>query len=403
MRSAMKRSLLLCFPLLMACVAADGMYAVQDEIKKKQTELEKVRDEIRQYEGQIREQQRNEKATLDLVDSYDRKATAVRRLIGKLRAAERDIQKNIEQTRGELRKLEDQLSFLKTHYAKYVSSVYKSGRVYDLELLLSSRSINQFYIRTEYLKRFSEQRKNDAEKISFKRDEIEERHLKLQSQLGEERRLIAEKGAEEDKYSSLAAERKDVLARIRKDRRTIQTEIDRKRKAAQQLEGLITNLIDAERIRKEKETSARDSRLPTPAPTVGAFEARRGKLRWPVSQGAVIAKFGDQRHPTLKTITTNTGIDIAVKAGTPVHSVAEGEVTTIWWLPGYGNLLIVDHSSGYRTVYAHLSEILVSEGQKVKEGDVIGASGEAVEGPRLHFEVWKDREKQNPEQWLSKN
>lgn len=398
------RPFVLSLVIVLAGLAWEGQsHASQDEIRKKQSELEKVRDEIREYEQKIREQQRNEKATLELVDSYDRKATAVRRLISKLRAAEAEIQRGIEHTRGELQKLEHQLAFLKTHYAKYVSSVYKSGRVYDLELLLSSRSINQFYIRTEYLKRFSEQRKNDAEKINRKKGEIEERQLKLQSQLGEERRLIAEKGAEEDRYASLAAERKDVLARIRRDRKTIQAEIDRKRKAAQQLESLITNLIEAERIRKEKAAAARDSKLPQPPPVVGTFETRRGKLRWPVSEGSVVARFGNQQHPTLKTITQNTGIDIAVKSGTPVSSVAEGEVTTIWWLPGYGNLLIVDHYSGYRTVYAHLSEIHVSEGQKVKEGDVIGASGEAVEGPRLHFEVWKDREKQNPELWLSRN
>jgi murein DD-endopeptidase MepM/ murein hydrolase activator NlpD len=85
-----------------------------------------------------------------------------------------------------------------------------------------------------------------------------------------------------------------------------------------------------------------------------------------------------------------------------VTTVADGEVTTIWWLPGYGNLVIVDHYSGFRTVYAHLSEITVSEGQKVKEGEQIGASGEALEGARLHFELWKDREKQNPELWLSR-
>lgn len=398
------RTFIILFVAALVGFSAEGLlHASQDEIRKKQSELEKVRDEIREHEQKIREQQRNEKATLELVDSYDRKATAVRTLISKLRAAEREIQKGIEQTRGELQKLEDQLAFLKTHYAKYVSSVYKSGRVYDLELLLSSRSINQFYIRTEYLKRFSEQRKNDAEKINRKKGEIEERQLKLQSQLGEERRLIAEKGAEEDRYASLAAERKDVLARIRRDRKTIQAEIDRKRKAAQQLESLVTNLIEAERIKKEKAAAARDSKLPQPPPIVGTFETRRGKLRWPVSEGSVVARFGNQQHPTLKTITQNTGIDIAVKAGTPVSSVADGEVTTIWWLPGYGNLLILDHYSGYRTVYAHLSEIHVNEGQKVKEGDVIGASGEAVEGPRLHFEVWKDREKQNPELWLSRN
>ncbi len=388
---------------LVAVVASSRLAgSTQDEIKKKQVELESLRDQIKEFEGKIKEQQKNEKATLELLDTYDRKATIVRRLISKLKNEEKELQKNIEQTRLELGKLEDQLSFLKRHYARYVSSVYKSGKDYDVELLLTSTSINQFYLRTEYLKRFTEQRQKDSQKISTKKNEIENRQLRLQQQLSEERRLIAEKGAEEDKLATLVTERKDVLFQIRKDKKSIQREIDRKIKAAQQLENLVANLIEAERIKKEREAKAREGKFPQPPAMVGTFESKKGKLRWPVSQGAVVAKFGNQRHPTLKTITENTGIDVAVKSGTPVSTVAEGEVTTIWWLPGYGNLVIVDHYSGYRTVYAHLSEIQVAEGQRLKEGDIIGASGETLEGPRLHFELWKDREKQNPELWLGK-
>ena len=376
--------------------------AAQEEIRKKQAELQGLREQIRGFEDKIRQQQASERSTLELLDTYDRKATLLRKLITRLRADERELQRSIEKMRKELSTLEQQLDFLKDHYARYVASAYKSGRMHDLELLLSSTSINQLSIRAEYLKRFSAQRRRDAEKISGKKIEVEEFQDRLQVQLAEERRLIAEKGAEEDRLAMLVSDRKDVLARIRKDRRTLQKEVDRKLKAASQLEGLITNLIEQERIRKERKAAGRDGKLPQPVPSAGSFESKRGRLRWPVSQGSVVARFGNQRHPTLKTITQNTGIDIAVRQGSPVSSVADGEITTIWWLPGYGNLVIVDHSGGFRTVYAHLSEIAVSEGQQVKEGELLGSSGEALEGPRLHFELWKDRDKQNPEQWLSR-
>jgi murein DD-endopeptidase MepM/ murein hydrolase activator NlpD len=191
------------------------------------------------------------------------------------------------------------------------------------------------------------------------------------------------------------SERKDILFRIRRDKKNVQREMERKLKAAKQLESIIAALIEEDRIRKERE-----GKFPPPPSVKGTFESRKGKLRWPVTEGAVVARFGNQRHPTLKTITQNTGIDISVKTGSPVHSVADGEVSTIWWLPSYGNLVIVNHYNGYRTVYAHLAEINVTEGQKLFEGDPIGTSGEALDGPRLHFELWKDREKQNPEQWL---
>jgi len=63
---------------------------------------------------------------------------------------------------------------------------------------------------------------------------------------------------------------------------------------------------------------------------------------------------------------------------------------------------VLNHTQGYHTVYTHLAEIFVSEGQKVSEGQTIGASGESIDGPRLHFAIWKGREKLNPEPWLAK-
>lgn len=375
----------------------------QTEIKKRQAELENIREQIRTLNDKIAKQQKSERTSLDLLDTYDRKATLVRRLITRLRTEEQELQWQIDTTRRTIALLEGQFQFLRDHYAQYVASVYRAGHVHDLELLLSSNSLNQLYIRNEYLKRFSAQRKKDAETIVTKKGEIEDVQAELQQQLTEQRRLIAEKAGEEDRLVSLAADRRRILAEIRKDKKTLQRSIDRQIRAAQALEGIIAELIEADRIRKEREAEAqRQSRLPQPPPQKGEFASKRGKLRWPVSEGSIVAHFGNQKHPTLKTITQNTGIDIAVKAGSPVTAVAEGEISKIWWLPGYGNIVIINHYGGYRTIYTHLAEIKITEGQKVKEGDVIAESGEALNGPRLHFEIWKDREKQNPETWLSK-
>ena len=377
--------------------------STQDELKKRQQELQTIRDQIRQYETKIKQQQANEKESLDLLDTYDRKGTLLRRLIARLHADEEDLQVKTDATRKGAQVQESQLAFLKKHYASYVTSVYKSGRIHDVELLLSAASINQFYIRTEYLKRFTDQRKNDAKRILKKKLQIEDTQARLQQQLSEEQRLISEKGAEEDRLASLAADRRDVLSQIRKNKRLLQREIERQTRAAKDLEDMITQLIEEDRLKKEKEAEeAHTAKVPEPVPPSGSFEAHRGKLPWPVAEGKIVARFGIQKHPTLKTITQNTGIDILVQSGTPVVAVADGEVSKIWWLPSYGNLIIMNHYNGYRTVYTHLADISVSEGQKVNGGEEIGTSGESIDGPRLHFEVWKDRDKQNPELWLSR-
>ena len=399
----MRRTHLHAVVIFLVALPLFGNPVDQDELRKRQTELQNIRKQIKEYEQKIKKQQTKEKTTLELLDSYDRKATLIRKLLSKLRGQEAELLVTTDRTRFDLQSLDGQLKYLKHHYASYVKSVYKSGRVHDIELLLSSQSINQFYIRSYYLRRFTDQRKRDADKIDTKKDEVEQVQYQLQTQLAEERRLIAEKGAEEDRLASLAATRKRALTEIRKDKTSMQREIDRQTKAAKELENVIANLIDLDRLKKQKRDSdVKEGKLPQPPPMTGNFGSKRGKLRWPVSEGTVVAKFGNQIHPRLKTVTTNTGIDIQVKPGSGVSSVADGEVSTILWYPSYGNLLIINHYSGYRTVYTHLADISVSEGQKVKEGERIGTSGEAIDGPRLHFEVWKEREKQNPEQWLSR-
>jgi murein DD-endopeptidase MepM/ murein hydrolase activator NlpD len=193
--------------------------------------------------------------------------------------------------------------------------------------------------------------------------------------------------------------------RIRKDKKTYRAELDRKNKAAREIQGLIANLIERERDRKPPPSTpprtGPTGRPPAVDPAAAAaFGARKGSLPWPVSTGSIASRFGRQVHPVLKTITQNAGVDIAVPFGSDVLAIAGGEVSIIKFIPGYGNVLILDHGGGYRTVYAHLSEIHVTETERIGEGQRIGTSGDTIAGAVLHFELWKDRDNQNPELWL---
>ncbi len=375
------------------------------DIKAKEKELEKLRREIDDFEEKIKKSEQREKSTLETLDYYDRQSLLIRRLVRKLKDESSRLQKEIGETQRNITLSENQFQSIRNHYAKYVTSVYKFGRLYDLELLLTSKSVNQLAIRIEYLRRFTDQRKRDLTSISRNKSRLEDQSTSLQAKLARQERLIAQKATEEKRIKKKTAERQALLASIKKNKDNYKKEIQRKTKAAAALENIIADLIEKERIRKEREAAvAKTENRPAPESVIPglAFSSRRGRLPWPVSRGIVVARFGNQVHPVLKTVTQNTGIDISVPTGTDVRAVAEGEVAMISWLPSYGNLLILNHNNGFRTVYTHLSEITVTQGQRIAEGDVIGKSGESLTGPALHFELWKEREKQDPEIWLSK-
>jgi septal ring factor EnvC (AmiA/AmiB activator) len=374
------------------------------EIRSKERELEKLRREIDDFEEKIRKSEQREKSTLETLDYYDRQSLLIRRLLKKLKDESSRLQKEIDETRQNITQSQNQLESIKNHYAKYVASVYKYGRLHDMELILTAKSLNQLAIRIEYLRRFTDQRKKDLTSISRNKSRLEEQSSSLQTKLAREERLISQKANEEKRIQKKTAERQALLASLKKNKDNYRKELQRKTRAATELESIIAELVEKERIRREREAAAAkaENRPPETVTSGLAFSARRGKLPWPVSRGAVVAKFGNQVHPVLKTVTQNTGIDISVPSGTDVRAVAEGDVAMISWLPSYGNLLILNHNNGFRTVYTHLSEITVSQGQRIAEGDVIGKSGESLSGPALHFEIWKEREKQDPEVWLSK-
>jgi len=390
------------------------------EIKQRENELQKLRTDIQAYEKKLNESEEKEKITLDRLDDLERNSILIRQLIQKLREEELGMTVEIDTAKNAIANLEGQLQFLKSHYANYVRSVYKNGRVYDVELLFSSKSINQLSIRIQYLKKFSEQRAKDLQGISDNKTVLEQKNEQLQIKLQNERQLLSEKTREEGNLKKTFSQRQMVLKKIRKNKQTYQKELVRKTEASKKIENLIAELIEKERIQKEREEAERRERLAaearereihnTPPPptlqpvdikTTMAFERRRGKLRWPVAHGTVQTPFGNQTHPVLKTITQNTGIDIATPSGSDVYAVADGEVAVLSFIPGFGNVLILNHSNGFRTVYAHLSDITVSESQHVIEGAVIAKSGDSVAGAILHFEIWKEREKQNPEWWLA--
>ena len=111
-----------------------------------------------------------------------------------------------------------------------------------------------------------------------------------------------------------------------------------------------------------------------------------GLPQWPV-EGPIIAPFGVRWQSNGPII--HRGVDIDVPTGTPVYAMSSGEVSFAGTMRDFGLVVWVDHGDAILTVYAHLSEILVVEGQAVTRDESLGLSGESgnATGPHLHFEV----------------
>jgi murein DD-endopeptidase MepM/ murein hydrolase activator NlpD len=135
-----------------------------------------------------------------------------------------------------------------------------------------------------------------------------------------------------------------------------------------------------------------------PAPKPSETTSALPTFRWPV-RGKVITGYGAKTNGK-----SNDGINVAVPEGTPVKAAEDGVVAYSGnELKGYGNLILVRHSNGYVTAYAHASELLVKRGDTIKRGQVIAKSGQSGEvgSPQLHFEIRKGSQPVDPLQFLN--
>ena len=411
--------------LFLSIASNADSYAQTTQIDSQKEELTKLKDEIARLENELAQKNKKEKKTLEDLDNISKQNFLVNKLLTNLRREEAQKENEIKESVSNISSIEKEIDLLQKNYAKYVAATYKNGTHTEWETVLDANSFQQAVVRLEYLKRFSVSREKDLVKLETNKQDLLIAKAKLEAEKKEKEILTQQKEIEEKSLSKKLKSQKSILAEIKKDKKKISKSVSDKRKSEQKIRDLIVKMVeDAEANRKreeelklkkpetviatttetktKKEVESSDYNFDLSTSSFTNFSELKGKLNWPISKGKVVRKFGESLNPSLKTLTVNYGIDIRAAGDMSVKCVAEGVVSAVEWLPGYGTVLIISHSGNYRTVYGHLSEVFVKEGDKIKTGGVIATVGESLEGKILHFEVWSGRQNVNPEIWLRK-
>ncbi len=401
------------------------------QIIKKKSELSKIKDEISSLEQDLKVKTAKEKESYNVLDNYNKQSYLLHRLINNLKIEEQKKEQEIENTQNNIDELQKEIRLLKKNYAKYVAAIYKHGKMDEWASIFDAESFEQALLRYKYLNKFSDQRERDLKKLQNKKDDLITAKENLEVERKDKEQLTEQKSEEENILEAKRIERKKILSAVRNDKASLKSELEAKRISEIKIQNLISKLIaeaearrkaEAERIAKEKlklrsktKTYASKNNVEETNPVeeksydvdlsttgLSSFSVLKGRLNWPVNGGRIVRKFGENRNEKLNTVTLNYGVDIKTQADADVRTVADGVISAIDWLPGYGSVIIITHKGDYRTVYSHLSNIYVKEGDKVNIGSVIGKVGESLEGNILHFEIWNSRNKQNPEVWLAR-
>ena len=380
-------------------LAQQSQVDFEKELKQQNSAIESLRNEIEATKKRIQSENQKEKSSSKRVINLSEEISLLQRLVKEIDKEEKLLVADIARTESQIIKSEVELDTLRVRYGRRLTKMYKKGQLSNIEKILSSTSWRQAIYRTKYLKIISDLDQKTHNTIRSLLIEIGKQKLNLEGALRKKRRLKKDREVTLTSLRSKKRKEQRELIKIRQSQKELKTYLTEKQAGVKQLEKIIANIQD-DIARVEREARIRKQQQ---ALQLKEFPKLKGQLAWP-AEGRVITKFGRQWNPKLKTTTENPGVDIKGKPGSEIRTVLGGIVTTITFIRGFGTTIIIDHGNGFYTVYGHVTNIQTNEDSQVRGGDVIAYMGDSgsINGSQLHFEIWGQGKKLDPEKWLNK-
>ncbi len=274
--------------------------------------------------------------------------------------------------------------------ANHLRSMYIRGRQGQLESVLTSGSFSKFVTRMKWESLMAKMGAGLVDGTRAEGERLSSRQQQLDVSLAEIWRTREEAGEQSGHMEGLLAEQMAALRELEHERKDIK---GRLLELSMNEQRLTYVLSDLEELRKRQQAEV--------APEGNQLMELAGQLEWPV-RGELVRGFGRSVHPKFLTVTLNNGVNIAAGRGAPVAGVASGKVEFTDRLPGFGQCVILDHGSGYYTLYAHLDRVFVTAGDTTARGQVIAEVGrpESGESSQLYFEIRHGKTPLDPMDWL---
>ncbi len=377
----------------------------QKQLENRRIQLQK---EIKEINTLLFQSKEEAETLLSELDDLTHKINVRSKLIKTINQEAESLSKAIDKNEKEIAVLEKKLTVLKEDYADMIVQSYKSkNKQSRLMFLLSSENFQQAYKRLQYIKQYSNYRKQQGEEIKATSVNLraltdslqikeDEKQLLIALHLSEQKNVIQEKNEQENLVVKVKAKEKKYIAQI-----------NGKQKEDRKIDRKIKRLIKEAIARSNKKSGSKSSSLimtPEEKKLALSFIDNKGKLPWPTERGIVVRKYGKQKHPTLAGITIQSnGVHVATEKKAMARSIFDGTVLSIQLLPGRKKMVLVQHGN-YISAYKNLDNVLVKKGEKISTKQAIGTihtdttTGKTI----LAFSLFKETNIQNPEQWVYK-
>ncbi len=367
--------------------------AIEAKKEEKQAEIDALKGQAVSILVQKQALDERNLFTMQQIELNNQEIELYEQMIAEKEAEYRDAmeleEQQLERYRNRVRAMEENGTL------NYLAMILQSNNLGEMlttmddvgEIMLRDREIENSYIEA---KENSAEVKADYEKykkeIAQRQDELKKEQEMLQKEIDEASELLL--GLHED-YEHRQAEIAEIEAQEEETNMAI---------------SVLVAKLEAQRAAEQAAAAAAAAAGGDNSGGSQAAVYSAGSFIFPVaSYSCISSRFGERIHPITGELKHHNGMDIAANMGTTIYAADGGKVVLAEWYGGYGNCIMIDHGNGYKTLYGHLSVISVSSGQYVTQGDVIGQVGSTGNstGPHLHFEVYSNGTRIDPEQFYS--
>lgn len=414
-----------------------------DDLRKNK---ERAETQLRETNRALQKNLKNARSILNELDLINAEIKDRNKVIRRLNNEISALNRKQREMNDSIYLLQKELNAKKASYAKAIQGMGRRRTDYDaLMFIFSAQSLNQSYRRMRYLKEYSRWRKREAAGILEQQQELKKKQQRLKEIVEERKQVVAERAEEADKLKLQQNEKRRFVSSLKNKEKSLRAEMKKQQSQIDALDRKIEAIIAeearkaAERARAEAEAEARrlaeqkakeqglpqngaekpKETKPDTKPAIpegykmpradrelsGSFAKNKGKLPFPVAgHYRIVGHFGLHKHPEFKYLDKNNlGIDIETLPGTKARAVFNGTVARVFSFGGATKALMIRHGE-YYTVYTGLIEVYVKAGDKISAGQDLGliySDPQDNKRTRLSFQIRKESEKLDPEQWLN--
>ncbi len=346
-----------------------------EDLQQQRQQLEQQRRQLTEEQQRLLNQQQQAEQELGgLQDNIQTTASQISDTEARLQSAENqltDLQTQLDQAEADYRDVQSatvaRLQFLQRQQGSKGWAV-----------LLQSQNLNEFIDRRRQLKLVYAADRQVLEDLKAQADELMNQRAEVERQKNQVALVRQELLMQKRQFEAQADQQTQLIGRLKQDRNALEAAEAQLARDSENVANLIRQRVAAEAAR-------------------GGSVRGTGQMIHPVV-APLTSGFGTRVHPILGTRRFHAGIDFGASHGTTIRAADSGRVILAGWSGGYGRTVIIDHGGGLSTLYAHCSQLFVSNGQSVSQGQAIAAVGSTglSTGPHLHFEVRRNGEPVNP-------